>query len=63
MPAPAVSARAAPPTFAEPASRCVVNAEDVMTVPKSLVRRRIASLSADRMAELEAAIRFALDVR
>jgi mRNA interferase MazF len=44
-------------------ARCVVNADNVMTVPKSLVRRRIASLSADRMAELEAAIRFALDVR
>ena len=43
-------------------ARCVVNADDVMTIPKSLLSRRITALSSGRVAEVEAAIRFALDL-
>lgn len=43
-------------------SRCVVNLDDLTTIPKSLVRERIAVLSADRMQQVDEAIRFALDL-
>jgi mRNA interferase MazF len=43
-------------------SRCVVNLDDIATIPKTLIRRRIAVLSAEKMQEVEAAIRFALDL-
>ncbi len=43
-------------------ARCVVDADDVMTIPKSLLSRRITALSPGRVAEVEAAIRFALDL-
>ena len=42
-------------------SRCVANLDDIATIPKTLIRRRIAVLSAEKMQEVEAAIRFALD--
>ena len=32
------------------------------TIPKTLIRQRIAVLSAEKMQEVEAAIRFALDL-
>lgn len=41
---------------------CVVNLDDLTTVPKPCIRRRIATLSADRMRRVEHAIRFALDL-
>jgi mRNA-degrading endonuclease toxin of MazEF toxin-antitoxin module len=41
---------------------CVANLDDIATIPKTLIRRRIAVLSAEKMREIEAAIRFALDV-
>ncbi len=44
-----------------PAS-CVASLDDITTVPKSLLRRRLVELPAARMAEIEAAIRFALDL-
>lgn len=43
-------------------SRCVVNLDDITTIPKSLIRERITVLSADRMQQIEEAIRFALDL-
>jgi len=43
-------------------SRCVANLDDIATIPKTLIKRRIAVLSVEKMQEVEAAIRFALDV-
>ena len=44
-------------------SRCVANLDDIATIPKTLIRKRISVLSAEKMQEVEAAIRFALDLR
>jgi mRNA interferase MazF len=43
-------------------ARCVANLDDLMTIPKVLIEQRIATLSAERLAEVEAALRFALDL-
>jgi mRNA interferase MazF len=43
-------------------SRCVVNLDDLTTIPKSLIKERIAVLSAERMQQIDDAIRFALDL-
>jgi len=43
-------------------SGCVANLDDIATIPKALIKRRIAVLSAEKMQEVEAAIRFALDL-
>jgi mRNA interferase MazF len=43
-------------------SRCVVNLDDLTTIPKSLIKQRISALSAERMQQVEEAIRFALDL-
>ena len=43
-------------------SRCVVNTDDVVTIPMSIIKGRIAVLSPELMAQVEAAIRFALDL-
>ena len=43
-------------------SRCVANLDDIATIPKTLIKRRIAVLSVEKMREVEAAIRFALDL-
>lgn len=43
-------------------SRCVANLDDLTTIPKTLLRERIAALSAERMQQIETAIRFALDL-
>jgi mRNA interferase MazF len=43
-------------------SRCVANLDDIATIPKTLIRRRITVLSVEKMQEVEAAIRFALDL-
>ena len=43
-------------------SRCVANLDDIATIPKTLIKRRIAILSVEKMQEVEAAIRFALDL-
>ena len=43
-------------------ARCVVNLDDVTTIPKAWLQQRVSELSAARLAELEAALRFALDL-
>jgi mRNA interferase MazF len=43
-------------------SRCVVNLDDVTTISKSFLKERIAALSAERMQQIDDAIRFALDL-
>jgi mRNA interferase MazF len=43
-------------------SRCVVNADDIVTIPMSIIKGRITVLSPQRMAQVEEAIRFALDL-
>jgi len=45
------------------ATRCVINADDLTTIPKSMLSRRLTTLSPARVTELEAAIRFALELR
>jgi len=42
---------------------CVVNADDILTAPKALLTERITLLSAEKMAAVEAAVKFALDIR
>lgn len=43
-------------------THCVVNLDDVTTIPKALLKTRITALPAHRLAEVEAALRFALDL-
>jgi len=43
-------------------SRCVVNLDDILTVPKSCLTRRLTMLSGDKMAAVGKAIAFALDL-
>ncbi len=43
-------------------TRCVVNLDDITTIPKSLIKQRITTLSADKIQEMDDAIRFALDL-
>ncbi len=43
-------------------TRCVVNLDDITTIPKSLIKQRITTLSADRIQEIDEAIRFALEL-
>ena len=43
-------------------SRCVVNVDDLTTIPKSLMKERITVLSAERVQQIDEAIRFALDL-
>jgi mRNA interferase MazF len=43
-------------------SRCVANLDDIATIPKTLIKRRIAVLWVEKMQEVEAAIRFAPDL-
>lgn len=42
--------------------RCVVNLDDLATIPKTLLEARIATLSHDTMRAVGNAIRFALDL-
>ena len=43
-------------------AECVVNLDDIMTIPKTLLKNRMTMLSAEKTAEIEQAIRFALDL-
>ena len=43
--------------------KCAVNLDEIITVPKSLLVERIASLSSEKMAAVARAILFALDLR
>ena len=42
---------------------CVVNLDVINTVPKALLIKRITTLSDEKMAQVEAAIRYALGMR
>ena len=42
---------------------CVVNVDDILTIPKTLLKDRITLLSAERIAAVDSAVRFALDLR
>ena len=42
--------------------KCVVNLDDIMTIPKSLLSERITTLSRSKMALVDRAILFALDL-
>jgi mRNA interferase MazF len=43
-------------------TRCVVNLDDVTTIPKVLIKQRITDLSREKIGQIDAAIRFALDL-
>ena len=43
-------------------ARCVVNLDDITTLPKSLVKQRITTLSPEKIQKIDEAIRFALDL-
>jgi mRNA interferase MazF len=43
-------------------ARCVVNVDDITTLPKVLIKQRITTLSAEKIHEIDDAIRFALDL-
>jgi mRNA interferase MazF len=43
-------------------TRCVVNLDDITTLPRVLIRRRITALSAAKIHQIDDAIRFALDL-
>ena len=43
-------------------SRCVVNLDNITTIPKALLKERLTVLSAERMQQIDDAIRFALDL-
>jgi mRNA-degrading endonuclease toxin of MazEF toxin-antitoxin module len=44
-------------------AKCVVNLDDILTVPRSKLTERITSLPASRMMEVAEAVIFALDIR
>jgi mRNA interferase MazF len=43
-------------------ARCVVNLDDITTLPKILIRQRITALSTEKIRQVDQAIRFALDL-
>ena len=43
-------------------ARCVVNLDDLTTIPTSSLRERVSALSDARLGEIDHAIRFALDL-
>lgn len=43
-------------------TRCVANLDDITTIEKSFLQQRITVLSAEKMQQVEEAIRFALDL-
>ena len=43
-------------------AQCVVNLDDIATIPRSLLSERITLLNADRMRAVAGAITFALDL-
>lgn len=42
--------------------RCAANLDSLVTIPKARLERRVASLSAEKLGAVAAAIRFALDL-
>ena len=43
-------------------ARCVVNLDDITTLPKVLIKQPITALSAEQIHQIDDAIRFALDL-
>ena len=43
-------------------ARCVVNLDDITTLPKVLIKQRITDLSTEKIQQVDQAIRFALDL-
>ena len=43
-------------------ARCVVNLDDITTLPKVLIKERITALSPEKIKRVDEAIRFALDL-
>ena len=43
-------------------ARCVVNLDDITTLPKVLIKERITALSLEKIKRVDEAIRFALDL-
>lgn len=43
--------------------KCVVNLDDILTIPKTRLVQRITTLSAQKMADVARAIIFALDLK
>ena len=43
-------------------ARCVVNLDDITTLPKVLIKQRITALSMEKIQQIDEAIRFALDL-
>ena len=43
-------------------ARCVVNLDDITTLPKVLIKQRLTALSAEKIHEIDEAIQFALDL-
>lgn len=43
-------------------ARCVVNLDDITTLPKVLIKQRITGLSTEKIQQVDQAIRFALDL-
>jgi len=43
-------------------TRCVVNLDDITTLPKSVIKQRITALSPEQIQQIDEAIRFALDL-
>ena len=43
-------------------ARCVVNLDDITTLPKVLIKQRITVLSPEKIRQIDEAIRFALDL-
>ena len=44
-------------------AKCVVNLDDILTIPRSRLTERITTLSTEKMTEVAKAIIFALDLR
>ena len=44
-------------------SRCVINLDNILTIPKSTLTERITTISSEKMSKVDKAIIFALDIR
>ena len=43
-------------------ARCVVNLDDITTLPKVLIKQRVTDLSREKIRQIDTAVRFALDL-
>jgi mRNA interferase MazF len=44
-------------------SRCVINLDEILTIPKSRLTERITTLPSEKMSNVDKAIAFALDLK